>query len=737
MKMSERILAAITAAAMSASCLLCANPAVFAETDDTALSADSMTVEECIDYVNELDKAAEQYKTDVGIYSVPISKEDGEIIQKVLDSDYEKTENSSYEYKYQKYDFSSDYYYAQLPAKMQKAYNQLDAACSDFLESSADMSSEYFQVVNFSEPLSSLDEVEQLYWCFYFSNPQYFFLKNGFSYFLDFSGVTLRAYDNCLAASDRAAIKNSIDSITDEYISSVSGMTDSVAKETAIANKISDRVTYSTAAPYNQSLMSTLYYKSSVCNGYAMTMNYFCNALGIDSIIVTSDGHAWNRVKLNGQWYEADVTWYDQEGHYWDAWLNKSTATFLENDSDSMHVVNTAKPMYNNITLPSCTDDDPADNTLPEYSFTCADSRVVLCYFDKDNNYFEYTNSGTVPEGTGVWIGMSLDDYVNNKVLINDVETELTDNGSGYWYNIYYTVNSDVNVQVVREDWSAERLAKYAALFADENINVWFYNSYYNVIENLDNPIKNGGYIGKEKQICIRIPSSVYSEKPDVYINNVLVDCSLNYDGMWQIWAYDVPDDSDVLRISIGKGPTKPANVTAVPGYNSVTLTWDAVPGASQYAVSYYTGSGYVTLTTSCTSTTYTASGLSGGKTYPFLVQAYVNGQWSPFTSADHVSATPAGGTVSSTKPANVTAVAGTNSVTLTWNAVPGASQYAVSYYTGSGYVTLTTTCTATIYTASGLTGGKTYSFLVQAYVNGQWSPFTSADHVSTSVDGL
>ena len=554
MKRSKRVLAAVTAAAMSVSCLLCADLTVFAETDDTALSADSMTVSECIDYVNEMSRTAEQYAPEVGIYSVPVSNEEGEIIQKVLDSDYGKTENIRYEYKYQKYDFSSDYYYAQLPAKMQKAYDQLDEACLEFLSSPVNLSTDVFKEVIFESPFTSTTELDQLYWSFYYSNPQYFFLMNYYGYYLDGSGIILRAYANCYAASDRATIKNSIDSLTDEYINSVSSLTDNVAKETAIARKISDRVTYSTSAPYNQSLMSALYYKSSVCNGYAMSMNYFCNALGLDCIIVTNNYHAWNRVKLNGLWYETDVTWYDQGTYYWDKWLNKSTATFLANDQDNMHVVNTAKPMYSNITLPSCTDDDPTDNPPSEE------------------------------------------------------ET----------------------------------------------------------------------------------PSS-----------------------------------------------TKPANVTAVPGTNSVTLSWDAVPGAARYAVSYHNGSGYTILTETCTATTYTAAGLTAGRTYPFLVQAFVNGQWSPFTSADHVAATPAGSTVTSTKSANVKAVPGTNSVTLSWDAVPGAARYAVSYHNGSGYTILTEACSATTYTAAGLTAGKTYPFLVQAFVNGQWSPFTSADHVSVTIDSL
>ena len=544
MKKAKRTLAALTAASMSVSCIFGTNTAVFAQENEVEALTDSLTISECIDYANELDEVYENYETETGVYGVPISQEEGEIIQRVLEYDYSNVE-VNYEYKYQKYDFSSDYYYNQLPSHMQNAYDQLDAACLEFMNSSVNLSSSSIKEIKFDSPLASQSEMEQLYWCFYYSNPQYFFLRNGYGYYTgDCSRIILKSYDNCQNAENKASVKSSIDSLTDEYINSVSSLATDYEKEIAIAKKISEKVTYDLDAEYNQSLMSALYYGKSVCNGYAMSMSYFCNALDIDCMLVTSYNHAWNRVKLSGEWYEADVTWYDQEGSYWDIWLNRSTATFLSNDSKNSHVVEIEEDMYNGITLPSCTDEDPSDN-----------------------------------------------------------------------------------VQVI--------------------------------------------------------------------------------------------------------SPAKPTNVTAVGGTNSATLTWDAVPGATKYAIAYYSNGKYTTLTANCTGTSYTATGLTAG-TYQFLVQAYVNGKWSAYTTADHVSVTVSGS--SSTKPTNVTAVGGTNSATLTWNAVPNATRYAIAYYSNGTYTTLTLNCTGTSYTATGLTAGKTYQFLVQANVNGQWSPFTTADHVSVTV---
>lgn len=53
----------------------------------------------------------------------------------------------------------------------------------------------------------------------------------------------------------------------------------------------------------------------TVCQGYAMLFQKFMEEMGIESYIVSSkaggDNHAWNIVKLDGQYYQVDCTWDD------------------------------------------------------------------------------------------------------------------------------------------------------------------------------------------------------------------------------------------------------------------------------------------------------------------------------------------------------------------------------------------------------------------------------------------
>ncbi len=54
---------------------------------------------------------------------------------------------------------------------------------------------------------------------------------------------------------------------------------------------------------------------TAVCNGYAEAMALMLECVGVENEFMTgtADGelHAWNRVKLDGEWYQVDATWDD------------------------------------------------------------------------------------------------------------------------------------------------------------------------------------------------------------------------------------------------------------------------------------------------------------------------------------------------------------------------------------------------------------------------------------------
>lgn len=94
-----------------------------------------------------------------------------------------------------------------------------------------------------------------------------------------------------------------------------------VEKIRYVNNYLIDNTEYDLAAGNNvYNIYGTLVEKKAVCEGYARTCKYILDELDIPCIIAcgigknsvgTTESHAWNYVKVDGQWYALDVTWND------------------------------------------------------------------------------------------------------------------------------------------------------------------------------------------------------------------------------------------------------------------------------------------------------------------------------------------------------------------------------------------------------------------------------------------
>ncbi|MGN0667388.1 MAG: DUF4214 domain-containing protein [Huintestinicola sp.] len=296
------------------------------------------------------------------------------------------------------YTFNNSYYYNQLTTVEKQFYNKFSNLLKNFQNSSADLTPEYVSywdknaasIGTVSYQGLSIAQATQLIEIVYYENPQYYFFNNKWLY--NPYQETIMPYTLYYNGSQRAAIRKSIDEQTNTWMAEIAKCPTALEKETYIAEKICNTVTY-TYTPHDQTLVGSLYNHKAVCNGYAMLFNYFCNAAGIPCITVRNSSkdfyneatgenllHAWNNVYINGNWYLTDTTWMDEKitNVYDFFYLNNNQESVWQRDIEDGYIMretgmlcHTPDPYFDidykdYVVLPDLIYSNPRDYTFDE-----------------------------------------------------------------------------------------------------------------------------------------------------------------------------------------------------------------------------------------------------------------------------------------------------------------------------------------------------------------------------------
>ena len=161
-----------------------------------------------------------------------------------------------------------------------------------------------------------------------------------------------------------------------------------------------------------------------------------------------------------------------------------------------------------------------------------------------------------------------------------------------------------------------------------------------------------------------------------------------------------------------------PANLAAEIGDKQVVLTWDAVPGATEYRVYRGPNTDFrillrISEDTKITGLTYTDTGLTNGTTYRYTVRT-VNGD---NVSADNNEILVVPGALG--QPANFSVALGDTQAVLSWDAVDNAAEYRI-YRADTAMGDLVRIASAvaitdTTYVDTGLANGTAYRYTVRA----------------------
>ena len=155
-----------------------------------------------------------------------------------------------------------------------------------------------------------LDEIKayQVFEYFFAENPQYYFLRPKF--YNNSTTCYVGMYDIFAYGKDRSVVTEQLFDLVDTWRSSVRSDMSDYDKVSAISYIVSDKLSYENNV-YDQTVYSAVCLGKTVCYGYATLFSMLCNASGVECMVMYNAGHAWNIVKVDGQWYISDATYCD------------------------------------------------------------------------------------------------------------------------------------------------------------------------------------------------------------------------------------------------------------------------------------------------------------------------------------------------------------------------------------------------------------------------------------------
>ncbi|MBR1571632.1 MAG: hypothetical protein IJ655_02715 [Lachnospiraceae bacterium] len=320
--------------------------------------------------------------------------------------------------------YTTDKLYQTMTSAQKKLYDRLYTTCESYLISDAELYySDYVggyctAPVQYSG-LSDREAVDILL-CFAYSNPQFYYLANGYVSGTNSSGkyFMLQCYREFANGSTRATYTNRVFSEARKIIDAANAKSNIYDKLRTAEVMIGQKATYAELANgWDQSCCGILLKNTGVCASYSETYELICNALGVPTIAVTSIEHEWNQVYINGAWYVVDATWDDNNTYGTvdaDYFLKSySTINNYSSADRTNHTIET--DVWATVSVPDC-----------RYDFV-----------ESNNTSWEPAQTTLYEAEQSSFTGMA---YVNNtwRYLVNGVVdynyTGMANNEYGWWY---------------------------------------------------------------------------------------------------------------------------------------------------------------------------------------------------------------------------------------------------------------------------------------------------------------
>ena len=330
-----------------------------------------------------------------------------------------------------------EYWFNQIPSELNETYRELYSRLSN----GEDEAQLYAGV-----PTETFWKV---YHAVLADHPEFFWIDSNIE--ATESGLTGKVVGYKIAANlpalEREGVRLRLEAAADACIASIPADASEYGKIKAVYDYLIDTVDYERGVPNNQNIQSALLDRKSVCAGYSKAFQYILHRMGMFCTYVTGktdtgDDHAWNIVRIGGEYYNVDVTWGDPvfAGAQEHEAVMVTSYNYLCCSDAALQSTHTAEADF---ALPACTDDSYDYYRLNGMYYDTFDYDTI--YMALMNSVWEERRYVTFKFGSREAYDTAMYEFFSNGMLQDPAQYLMDIYGRSTW-NYHYNTEEEFNL---------------------------------------------------------------------------------------------------------------------------------------------------------------------------------------------------------------------------------------------------------------------------------------------------